>query len=129
MKELHLQKSIHNFYSSSLYTCKLFDKLYFCHDICTLDSITHYQKYLSSNSMLAIPQPRIIGEEHYETTQKELFEGGLFNDPFLSQSFFVAQLFTCSPRKFVGLAKTTRELDNLPKKSFYLVGNIDGRKL
>ncbi|KAK8336421.1 hypothetical protein V6Z12_A09G119800 [Gossypium hirsutum] len=52
---------------------------------------------------------------------------------FLSQPFFVAEVFTGSPGKYVGLAETIRgfklilsgELDGLPEQAFYLVGNID----
>jgi len=52
---------------------------------------------------------------------------------FLSQSFFVAEVFTGFPGKYVGLAETIRgfklilsgELDSLPEQAFYLVGNID----
>jgi hypothetical protein len=52
---------------------------------------------------------------------------------FLSQPFFVAEDFTGSPGKYIGLAETIRgfllilfeELDGLPKQFFYLVGNID----
>ncbi|KAJ0074684.1 hypothetical protein Patl1_37458 [Pistacia atlantica] len=50
---------------------------------------------------------------------------------FLSQPFFVAEVFTGSPGKYVGLAETIRgfklilsgELDGLPEQAFYLVGN------
>ncbi|KAL1368061.1 hypothetical protein AAHE18_02G093200 [Arachis hypogaea] len=52
---------------------------------------------------------------------------------FLSQPFFVAEVFTGSPGKYVGLAEIIRgfelilsgELDGLPEQAFYLVGNID----
>ena len=52
---------------------------------------------------------------------------------FLSQPFFVAEVFTGSPGKYVSLADTIKgfnmildgELDELPEQSFYLVGNID----
>ena len=52
---------------------------------------------------------------------------------FLSQPFFVAEVFTGSPGKYVALAETIRgfqlilsgELDGLPEQAFYLVGNID----
>ena len=52
---------------------------------------------------------------------------------FLSQPFFVAEVFTGSPGKYVGLTETIRgfqlilsgELDSLPEQAFYLVGNID----
>ncbi|KAA3441760.1 ATP synthase, F1 beta subunit [Gossypium australe] len=48
---------------------------------------------------------------------------------FLSQPFFVAEVFTGSPGKYVGLAETIRgfklilsgELDGLPEQAFYLV--------
>ena len=54
-------------------------------------------------------------------------------EPFLSQPFFVAEVFTGSPGKYVGLAERIRgfqlilsgELDSLPEQAFYLVGNID----
>jgi len=52
---------------------------------------------------------------------------------FLSQPFFVAEIFTGSPGKYVSLNDTikgfqmvlTGELDELPEQAFYLVGNID----
>ena len=52
---------------------------------------------------------------------------------FLSQPFFVAEIFTGSPGKYVSLENTikgfsmvlTGELDDLPEQAFYLVGDID----
>merc|ERR1711971_1475152 len=52
---------------------------------------------------------------------------------FLSQPFFVAEIFTGSPGKYVSLQDTIKgfdmvlkgELDDLPEQAFYLVGNID----
>jgi F-type H+-transporting ATPase subunit beta len=52
---------------------------------------------------------------------------------FLSQPFFVAEIFTGSPGKYVSLEDTikgfkmvlTGQLDDLPEQAFYLVGNID----
>jgi len=52
---------------------------------------------------------------------------------FLSQPFFVAEVFTGSPGKYVSLEETIKgfsmifdgELDDLPEQAFYLVGNID----
>ncbi|KAI7734691.1 hypothetical protein M8C21_032110, partial [Ambrosia artemisiifolia] len=109
----------------------------------------------STSTML---QPRIVGDEHYETTQQvkqtlqsykelqaiitilgldELSEDDRLTiarsqkiEHFLSQPFFVAEVFTGSPRKYVGLAETirgfqlilSRELDGLPEQVFYLVG-------
>ncbi|MFM7354667.1 MAG: F0F1 ATP synthase subunit beta [Microcystis aeruginosa] len=52
---------------------------------------------------------------------------------FLSQPFFVAEVFTGSPGKYVTLADTIKgfqmilkgELDRLPEQAFYMVGRID----
>jgi F-type H+/Na+-transporting ATPase subunit beta len=52
---------------------------------------------------------------------------------FLSQPFFVAEVFTGSPGKYVTLKDTISgfkrilagELDDLPEQAFYLVGDID----
>ncbi|CAI0549783.1 unnamed protein product [Linum tenue] len=112
----------------------------------------------STSTML---QPQIVGEDHYETAQRvkqtlqrykelqdiiailgldELSEEDRLTvararkiERFLSQPFFVAEVFTGSPGKYVGLAETIRgfklilsgELDSLPEQAFYLVGNID----
>jgi len=112
----------------------------------------------SSSTML---QPSVVGEEHYNTARqvqstlqryKELQDiiailglDELSEDDkqavararkierFLSQPFFVAEVFTGSPGKYVSLEENIRgfkmilsgELDNLPEQAFYLVGNID----
>jgi len=112
----------------------------------------------STSTML---QPWIVGEEHYGVAQsvkktlqryKELQDIiailGLDElseedrlvvararkvERFLSQPFFVAEVFTGSPGKYVTLAETiqgfqlilTGELDALPEQAFYLVGNLD----
>jgi len=52
---------------------------------------------------------------------------------FLSQPFFVAEVFTGTPGKYVPLQETIRgfkaiidgECDNLPEQAFYMVGSID----
>lgn len=52
---------------------------------------------------------------------------------FLSQPFFVAEVFTGSPGKFVSLEDTIKgfreiiegEYDNVPESAFYMVGTID----
>ncbi|MEG3438507.1 F0F1 ATP synthase subunit beta [Pannus brasiliensis CCIBt3594] len=52
---------------------------------------------------------------------------------FLSQPFFVAEVFTGSPGKYVTLDDTIKgfkmilagELDSYPEQAFYMVGNID----
>ncbi|GKB28548.1 putative ATPase, F1 complex, delta/epsilon subunit [Tanacetum coccineum] len=102
-------------------------------------------------------QPRIVGDDHYDTAQEvkqtlqrykelqdiiailgldELSEEDRLTvararkiERFLSQPFFVAEVFTGSPGKYVGLAETIRgfklilsgELDGLPEQAFYLV--------
>jgi F-type H+-transporting ATPase subunit beta len=106
-------------------------------------------------------QPAVVGDEHYRTARavqstlqryKELQDiiailglDELSEDDrqtvdrarkiekFLSQPFFVAQIFTGMPGKYVKLEETISgfnqilagELDSLPEQSFYLVGNID----
>ena len=112
----------------------------------------------STSTML---QPWIVGEEHYNCAQnvkqtlqryKELQDIiailGLDElseedrlivararkiERFLSQPFFVAEVFTGSPGKYVSLSDTIRgfnlilsgKFDDLPEQAFYLVGNID----
>nr|UAT97134.1 ATP synthase CF1 beta subunit [Ahnfeltia plicata] len=111
----------------------------------------------STSTML---QPSIVGEEHYGTAQKikstlqrykelqdiiailgldELSEEDRLTvararkiERFLSQPFFVAEVFTGSPGKYVSLEKAIKgfqmilegELDDLPEQAFYLVGDI-----
>ena len=115
----------------------------------------------STSTML---QTNIVGEEHYDTARavqstlqryKELQDiiailglDELSEDDriivdrarkierFLSQPFFVAEVFTGSPGKYVSLEQTIQgfqailkgELDDLPEQAFYLVGNIDEAK-
>ena len=53
--------------------------------------------------------------------------------PIPSQPFFVAEVFTGSPGKYVSLADGIKgftmvlngELDSLPEQAFYLVGDIN----
>ena len=52
---------------------------------------------------------------------------------FLSQPFFVAEVFTNSPGKYVSLADTIRgfngivagDYDHIPEQAFYMVGTIE----
>ena len=112
----------------------------------------------STSTML---QPGIVTETHYETAETvketlqrykelqdiiailgidELSEEDRLTvararkvERFLSQPFFVAEIFTGSPGKYVSLEETIKgftmvlngELDDLPEQAFYLVGNID----
>ncbi len=111
----------------------------------------------STSTML---QPWILGDKHYSCAQKvkntlqrykelqdiiailgldELSEEDRLTvararkiERFLSQPFFVAEVFTGSPGKYVSLSESiegfnkifTGELDELPEQAFYLVGNI-----
>ncbi|MBS9383537.1 MAG: F0F1 ATP synthase subunit beta [Dolichospermum sp. BR01] len=115
----------------------------------------------STSTML---QPNIVGSEHYDTARavqstlqryKELQDIiailGLDElseedrlivararkvERFLSQPFFVAEVFTGSPGKYVKLEDTIKgfqqilsgELDALPEQAFYLVGDITEAK-
>jgi F-type H+/Na+-transporting ATPase subunit beta len=112
----------------------------------------------STSTML---QPGIVGEEHYSTAQQikstlqrykelqdiiailgldELSEEDRLIvararkiERFLSQPFFVAEVFTGSPGKYVSLENAIKgfqmifrgELDDLPEQAFYLVGDIN----
>jgi len=112
----------------------------------------------STSTML---QPGIVGDVHYDCAQdvketlqryKELQDIiailGLDElseedrlvvararkvERFLSQPFFVAEVFTGSPGKYVALADTitafneilTGKYDDLPEQSFYLVGDMN----
>lgn len=112
----------------------------------------------STSTML---QPAIVGEDHYDTAREvqstlqrykelqdiiailgldELSEEDRLTvdrarkiERFLSQPFFVAEVFTGSPGKYVTLNDTINgfksilsgELDSLPEQAFYMVGNID----
>jgi F-type H+-transporting ATPase subunit beta len=115
----------------------------------------------STSTML---QAKIVGEDHYNTARavqstlqryKELQDIiailGLDElseedrivvdrarkiERFLSQPFFVAEVFTGSPGKYVTLENTIKgfkmilsgELDDLPEQAFYLVGDIEEAK-
>jgi F-type H+-transporting ATPase subunit beta len=105
-------------------------------------------------------QPGIVGEVHYEIAQRikstlqrykelqdiiailgldELSEEDRQTvararkvERFLSQPFFVAEIFTGSPGKYVSLADAIDgftqlldgKLDDIPEQAFYLVGNL-----
>lgn len=114
---------------------------------------------LDSNSRQL--DPMIVGQEHYDVAravQKTLQRYKELKDiiailgmdelseqdkltvmrarkiqRFLSQPFFVAEIFTGSPGKYVSLKETIRgfkailngEFDDLPEQAFYMVGSID----
>jgi len=112
----------------------------------------------STSTML---QPEIVGDVHYKTAQRiketlqrykelqdiiailgldELSEEDRLVvararkvERFLSQPFFVAEIFTGSPGKYVSLADAIQgfndlldgNYDDLPEQAFYLVGDIN----
>jgi len=112
----------------------------------------------STSTML---QPEIVGDVHYDTAQRiketlqrykelqdiiailgldELSEEDRLTvararkvERFLSQPFFVAEVFTGSPGKYVSLADAITgfndlldgKYDDLPEQSFYLVGDVN----
>ncbi len=114
---------------------------------------------LDSTSRLL--DPRILGEKHYQTARSvqgilqkykelqdiiailgmdELSEEDRLTvqrarkiQRFLSQPFFVAEVFTGTPGKYVRLADSIKgfqmivdgELDELPEQAFYMVGTIE----
>ncbi len=113
------------------------------------------------DSTSRILDPMILGEEHYEVARRvqevlqrykelqdiiailgmeELSEEDKLTvararkiQRFLSQPFFVAEVFTGTPGKYVPLKETIRgfreildgEHDDLPEAAFYMVGGID----
>ena len=114
---------------------------------------------LDSNSRQL--EPAIVGQEHYDVANavkqqlnryKELKDiiailgmDELSEDDklvvararkierFLSQPFFVAEVFTNAPGKYVPLSETIRgfkgivngDYDDIPEQAFYMTGNID----
>ena len=105
--------------------------------------------------------PLVVGEEHYNTARavqgtlqrykelrdiiailgmdelapedKQAVARARKIQRFLSQPFFVAEVFTGAPGKYVSLAETIRgfkmivngECDHMPEQAFYMVGTID----
>jgi F-type H+/Na+-transporting ATPase subunit beta len=113
------------------------------------------------DSFSRVLEPRIVGEEHYRVAQgvkrilqqykelqdiiailgqEELSEDQKLTvararriQNFLSQPFFVAEVFTGRPGQYVKLEDTVRGFaeildgkhDDLPEQAFYMVGSID----
>jgi len=113
------------------------------------------------DSTSRILDPRVVGEEHYQVARQvqqilqtykslqdiiailgmdELSEEDKLTvsrarkiQRFFSQPFFVAEIFTGTPGKFVNLEDTIKgikgivagEFDDLPEAAFYMVGTIE----
>ena len=116
------------------------------------------------DSTSRILDPQIVGEEHYNVARgvqkvlqrykdlqdiiailgmdelseedKQVVTRARKIQRFLSQPFFVAEVFTGSPGKYVKVSDTISgfkeilegQLDDLPEQAFYMVGNIDEAK-
>ena len=113
------------------------------------------------DSTSRILEPQVVGERHYNTARKvqeilqrykalqdiiailgmdELSEEDKLSvararkiQRFLSQPFFVAEVFTGSPGKYVSVDKTIEgfeklangDYDHIPEAAFYMVGDMD----
>ena len=86
------------------------------------------QRYKELQDIIAI-----LGIDELSETDRLTVARARKVERFLSQPFFVAEIFTGSPGKYVTLNDTIKgfqmvldgELDELPEQAFYLVGNID----
>ena len=86
------------------------------------------QRYKELQDIIAI-----LGIDELSEEDRLLVARARKVERFLSQPFFVAEIFTGSPGKYVSLEQTIKgftmifkgELDDLPEQAFYLVGNID----
>ena len=86
------------------------------------------QKYKELQDIIAI-----LGMEELSDEDKLTVSRARKIQRFLSQPFFVAEVFTGSPGKYVPLKETVRgfkeilegKYDDLPEAAFYMVGDID----
>jgi F-type H+-transporting ATPase subunit beta len=86
------------------------------------------QKYKDLQDIIAI-----LGMDELSESDKLVVERARKVEKFLSQPFFVAEVFTGSPGKYVELADTIAgfkgildgSYDHMPENSFYMVGGID----
>jgi F-type H+-transporting ATPase subunit beta len=86
------------------------------------------QKYKDLQDIIAI-----LGMDELSEDDKNVVERARKIEKFLSQPFFVAEVFTGSPGKYVSLADTIKgfkgilngEYDDMPEGAFYMVGGID----
>ena len=86
------------------------------------------QRYKELKDIIAI-----LGMDELSDEDKLIVSRARKIQRFLSQPFFVAEVFTGSPGKYVPLKETIRdfkgivegEYDELPEQAFYMVGSID----
>lgn len=85
------------------------------------------QKYKDLQDIIAI-----LGMDELSEEDKKTVERARKIEKFLSQPFFVAEVFTGSPGKYVTLEETLEgfkgildgKYDHIPENAFYMVGNI-----
>ena len=86
------------------------------------------QRYKELQDIIAI-----LGIDELSEEDRQVVARARKVERFLSQPFFVAEVFTGSPGKYVSLKESIDgfnrilkgELDDLPEQAFYLVGNIE----
>ena len=89
---------------------------------------TVLQRYKELKDIIAI-----LGMDELSEEDKQTVSRARKIERFLSQAFFVAEVFTGAPGKYVSLKETIRgfkgilegEYDSLPEQAFYMVGTID----
>ncbi|MBE0505156.1 MAG: F0F1 ATP synthase subunit beta [Marinospirillum sp.] len=89
---------------------------------------TVLQRYKELKDIIAI-----LGMDELSEEDKQTVSRARKIQRFLSQPFFVAEVFTGSPGKYVSLKDTIRgfqgilngDYDHLPEQAFYMVGSID----
>jgi len=75
----------------------------------------------------------ILGMDELSEDDKSTVERARKIEKFLSQPFFVAEVFTGSPGKYVSLENTIKgfkgilegEFDHMPEGAFYMVGDMN----
>ena len=86
------------------------------------------QRYKELKDIIAI-----LGMDELSEEDKQTVSRARKIQRFLSQPFFVAEVFTGSPGKYVSLKDTIAgfkgilagEYDELPEQAFYMVGSIE----
>lgn len=86
------------------------------------------QKYKDLQDIIAL-----LGMDELSEEDKKIVERARKIEKFLSQPFFVAEVFTGSPGKYVTLEETLEgfkgilegKYDDIPENAFYMVGNIN----
>ena len=98
------------------------------HYDCARGVQTVLQRYKELKDIIAI-----LGMDELSEEDKQTVSRARKIEKFLSQPFFVAEIFTGAPGKYVSLKETIRgfkgllegEFDALPEQAFYMVGTID----